>query len=53
MLEVIFLASIVVILLLVLYLSGEGKEGFIRHCSRGAYMRELNDKMEKNPPEKS
>lgn len=52
MLEVIFLASIVVTLLLVLYLSGGKKEGFVRRYSRGAYMRELNKKMEKDASEK-
>lgn len=42
----VFLAAIVVILLTVIYLSGKKKNGFVRHFSRGAFMRDLNKKME-------
>lgn len=31
-----------------LYRSGKKKGGFVRHASRGAYMRDLNKEMEQN-----
>lgn len=47
MAQAIFWGAIVVILLTVIFLSGKKKDGFVRHFSRGAFMRELNKKMEK------
>lgn len=44
--QAIFFGAIVVILLTVLYLSGRKKDRVVRHSSRGAYMRDLNKKME-------
>ncbi len=40
------LAVIAVMLFAIIYLSGKKKDGFVRHFSRGAFMRDLNKKME-------
>jgi hypothetical protein len=44
--QAIFYGAIVVILLVVIYREGKKKDGFVTHSSRGAFMRELNKKME-------
>lgn len=48
--EAIFWAAIIVACLTVIYLSGAKKDGFVKHFSRGAYMRELNKRMGKKLP---
>jgi hypothetical protein len=42
MFKIIFSLAIIVIVLALLYRSGKKKDGFVRHSSRGAYMRDLN-----------
>lgn len=37
-----------VVLLMVIYRSGKKEDGFLRHSSRGDFMRDLNKKMEDN-----
>lgn len=44
--QAIFFGAIVVILLVVIYRSGRKKDGFVKHFSRGAFMREQNKKIE-------
>ena len=44
------IAVIVVFLLLMIYRSGKKNDGFVRHFSRGAFMRDLNKKMEGKKP---
>jgi hypothetical protein len=44
--EAILWGAIEVGALTVIYLSGKKKDGFVRHFSRGAFMRDLNKKME-------
>ncbi len=39
-------AAVVVALLTIIYLSGRKKDSFVKHFSRGAFMRDLNKKME-------
>lgn len=46
--EAIFLGAIVVAFITILFLAGKNKDSFVRHFSRGAYMRELNKKMEQD-----
>jgi len=46
MFKVIFSLAIIVIVLALLYRSGKKKDGFVRHSSRGAFMRDLNKEME-------
>lgn len=40
------LAVIAVMFFAIIYLSGKKKDGFVRHFSRGAFMRDLNKRME-------
>jgi hypothetical protein len=42
----IYFGALVVMFLTVTYLSGKKKSGFVRHFSRGAFMRDLSKKME-------
>ena len=42
MFKIIFSLASIVIVLALLYRSGKKKDGFVRHSSRGAYMRDLN-----------
>jgi hypothetical protein len=51
--ELILLAAITVVFITVIYLSGRKKDGFVKHFSRGAFMRELNEKMEADIENKS
>ena len=44
--QAIFFGALLVMLLVVIYLSGKKKNRFLRHFSRGAFMRDLNKKME-------
>jgi hypothetical protein len=44
--QVIVLAVIVVILLAVIFRSGRKSASFVKHTSRGAFMRDLNKKGE-------
>ena len=44
--KAIYFGALVVMFLTVTYLSGKKKNGFVRHFSRGAFMRDLNKKME-------
>lgn len=44
--QAIFYGAMVVILLVMIYLSGKKENGFVQHFSRGAFMRDLNKKME-------
>lgn len=48
--QAIFCGAIVVILLVMIYRSGKKKDGFIQLFSRGAFMRDLNKKMEGEKP---
>jgi hypothetical protein len=51
--QAIFWAVIAVAFLAVIYLSRSKKDGFVQHFSRGAYMLELNKKMEAENEKKS
>ncbi len=44
--QAIFFGAIVVYCLVVIYLTGTREDGFVRCFSRGAFMRDLNKKME-------
>lgn len=46
MLEIILWVLVMSVSLILLYRIGKKKNGFVRHSSRGAYMRELNKEME-------
>lgn len=46
MFEVIFLGLILIVLLVFIYKSNKNQDGFLRYFSRGAYMRDLNKKIE-------
>lgn len=46
MLEIILWVLMIAAGLVLLYRIGKKKDGFVRHSSRGAYMRELNKEME-------
>ena len=46
--QAVFFGALVVMFVAVIYLSGKKKSGFVRHFSRGAFMRDLNKKMEEN-----
>ena len=48
--QVIFFGTMVVILLAVIYRAGKKKDGFVKHFSRGAFMSDLNKKMEEKLP---
>lgn len=42
--QAIFWGAIALMALVAIFLSGKNKGGFVRHFSRGAFMRELNAK---------
>jgi len=44
--KAVLFGALVVIILVVLYIAGTRKGGFVKYFSRSAYMRDLNDKME-------
>ena len=44
--QAVFLGALVVVFLVVIYRSGKKQDGFVRHFSRGAFMRDLNKKIE-------
>jgi hypothetical protein len=44
--QAVFFGALVVMFVAVIYLSGKKQSGFVRHFSRGAFMRDLNKKME-------
>lgn len=46
MLEIILWILMIAVGLVLLYRLGKKKDGFIKHTSRGAYMRDLNKEME-------
>jgi hypothetical protein len=48
MLEIILWVIVLAVLLAIVYRSAKSKNGFVRHFSRGAYMRDLNKQMEDN-----
>jgi len=48
--QAIFFGTIAVAVLVVIYISGKNKGGFVKHFSRGAFMRDLNKKMEEKLP---
>lgn len=52
MLELLIYGTVVIVLLIIIYRSGKNKDGFVRYFSRGAYMRDLNEKIEKRNKEK-
>ena len=46
MLEIILWVLMLVVGLMLLYRLGKKQDGFVKHSSRGAYMRDLNKEME-------
>ena len=46
MLEIILWVLMLVVGLILLYRLGKKQDGFVKHSSRGAYMRDLNKEME-------
>ena len=50
--EAFFYAVVIILLVRIIYESVTKKDGIVRYFSRGPYMRELNEKMEKIDPEK-
>ena len=46
MLKIILWLTVLAILLAIVYRSAKSKNGFVRHFSRGAYMRDLNEQLE-------
>ena len=46
MLEIILWVLMIVVGLILLYRLGKKQDGFVKHSSRGAYMRDLNKEME-------
>lgn len=48
MLEIILWVLMIVVGLILLYRLGKKQDGFVKHSSRGAYMRDLNKEMERN-----
>jgi hypothetical protein len=48
--QIVFLGVVVVFILAVIYSVGKKKNGFVRHSSRGAFMNDLNKKMEEDKP---
>ncbi|MFZ3087124.1 MAG: hypothetical protein WA123_03570 [Methylotenera sp.] len=46
MLEIILWVLVIAVSLILLYRIGKKKNGFVKHSSRGAYMRDLNKEME-------
>ena len=47
MLEIILWVLMIVVGLILLYRLGKKQDGFVKHSSRGAYMRDLNKEMER------